>query len=75
MEEIEKHRQGELMVFKEEKEQLQTQIRKQTAIICELEQQLLKVSSNNSVLQRQQQKLLDTVNSLIESISGGAAPS
>lgn len=63
------------MVFKEEKEQLQTLIRKQTAIICELEQQLLKVSSNNSVLQRQQQKLLDTVNSLIESISGGAAPS
>lgn len=56
-------------MLREEKEQLQTLILRQTAIIGELEQQLIKVSSNNTVLQHQQQELLDTVNNLIHSIS------
>ncbi|XP_028982703.1 angiopoietin-2a [Betta splendens] len=70
--EIEAQRQAELKIFQEEKEQLRSLILRQTAIIGELEQQVLKVSSNNTVLQQHQQELLDTVNSLIQSISAGA---
>ncbi|XP_047459691.1 angiopoietin-2a [Mugil cephalus] len=69
---IEDQRQVELKASREEKEQLQTLILRQTAIIGELEQQLLKVSSNNTVLQLQQQELLDTVNNLIYTISAGS---
>lgn len=70
---MEEQRQMELKMLREEKEQLQTLIQRQTAIIGELEQQLLTVSSNNSVLQHQQQELLDTVNHLIHTISVGTA--
>ncbi|MEQ2229224.1 hypothetical protein ILYODFUR_016718 [Ilyodon furcidens] len=70
--EMEQQRQVELKTFQEEKEQLQSLILRQTAIIGELEQQLLKVSSNNSVLHQQQQELLDTVNSLINTLSTGS---
>lgn len=73
MVEIEEQRQLELKLIRDEKEQLQALILRQTAIIGELEQQLLKVSSNNTVLQRQQQELLDTVNNLIHTISAGSA--
>ncbi len=73
MRDIEEQRQVELKMLREEKEQLQTLILKQTAIIGQLEQQLLKVSSNNTVLQRQQQELLDTVNNLIHTISESSA--
>lgn len=73
MEDLEEQRQVELKMIREEKEQLQTLILKQTAIICELEQQLLKVSSNNTLLQHQQQELLETVNNLIHTISAGSA--
>lgn len=73
VEEIEERRKVELNMFREEKEQLQTLILRQTAIIGELEQQVLKVSTNNTVLQHQQQKLLDTVNNLIQTISAGSA--
>lgn len=69
MKDMEEQRQVELKMLREEKEQLQTLILRQTAIIGELEQQLIKVSSNNTVLQHQQQELLDTVNNLIHSIS------
>lgn len=72
MKDMEEQRKGEMKVLQEEKEQLQTLIIRQTTIIGELEQQLIKVSSNNTVLQHQQQKLLDTVNSLIQSISVGS---
>ncbi|XP_022618953.1 angiopoietin-2 isoform X3 [Seriola dumerili] len=71
--EMEEQRQVELKMLQDEKEQLQTLILRQTAIIGELEQELLKVSSNNTVLQHQQQQLLDTVNSLIHTISAGSA--
>lgn len=70
--EIERQRQVEHKTLREEKEQLQSLILRQTAIIGELEQQLLKVSSNNSVLHHQQQELLDTVNSLIQTLSPGS---
>lgn len=70
---IEERRQVELKMFREEKEQLQTLILRQTAIIGELEQQVLKVSTNNTTLQHQQQELLDTVNNLIQTISAGSA--
>lgn len=69
---MEEQRQVELKILREEKEQLQTLILRQTAIIGELEQQLIKVSSNNTVLQHQQQELLDTVNNLIHTISAGS---
>ncbi|XP_026044940.1 angiopoietin-2a [Astatotilapia calliptera] len=71
--EMEEQRQVEMKMLQEEKEQLQTLILKQTAIIGELEQQLLKVSTNNTALQYQQQELLDTVNNLISNIASGTA--
>lgn len=71
--EMEEQRQVEMKTLQEEKEQLQTLILKQTAIIGELEQQLLKVSTNNTALQYQQQELLDTVNNLISNIASGTA--
>lgn len=70
---MEEQRQVEMKMLQEEKEQLQTLILKQTAIIGELEQQLLKVSTNNTALQYQQQELLDTVNNLISNIASGTA--
>ncbi|XP_059928616.1 angiopoietin-2a [Gadus macrocephalus] len=68
---MEQQRQLELKTVQREKEQLQTVIAGQTAIIGELQHQLLHVSSNNTALQRQQQELLDTVNSLAQSFSAG----
>ncbi|XP_017268213.1 angiopoietin-2a [Kryptolebias marmoratus] len=73
VQQMEEQRQVELKALQDEKEQLQTLILRQTAIIGELEQQLLKVSSNNSVLHHQQQELLDTVNNLIYTLSAGSA--
>lgn len=71
VEELEGQRQVEIKTLREEKEQLEALILRQTAVISQLEQQLLKVSSNNTVLQNQQQKLLDTVNDLIHTITLG----
>lgn len=70
---MEEQRQGELKMLRQEKEQLQALILRQTAIMGELEQQLLKVSSNNTVLQNQQQELLETVNNLIHTIAVSSA--
>ncbi|XP_010887248.1 angiopoietin-2a [Esox lucius] len=75
---MEEQRQVELKTLKEEKEQLSTLVMRQTAVIEELEQQLLRATSNNSALQRQQHELLETVNNLISTISvptgGGNKP-
>lgn len=71
---MDEQRQVELKIIQEEKEQLQSLVLRQTAVIGQLEQQLIKVSSNNTALQRQQQELLDTVNNLIHSISLGSFP-
>ncbi|KAM6922138.1 angiopoietin-2a [Lycodopsis pacificus] len=70
---MEQQRQVELKMLRDDKEQLRALILRQTAFIGELEQQLLRVSSNNTVLQRQQQELLDTVNNLIHTISVSSA--
>ncbi|XP_077469249.1 angiopoietin-2a [Stigmatopora argus] len=69
--ELEEQRQLEQKLLQVEKEQLQNLIQRQTTIIGELEQKLLRVSSNNSVLQHQQQELLETVNQLIHTFSTG----
>ncbi|KAK7930780.1 hypothetical protein WMY93_007175 [Mugilogobius chulae] len=71
VEEMEGQRQVELKTLREEKQQLEALLLRQTAVIGQLQQQLVKVSSNNSVLHNQQQQLLDSVNSLIHSIAMG----
>ncbi|KAJ8013725.1 hypothetical protein DPEC_G00032780 [Dallia pectoralis] len=75
---MEEQIQEELKTLKEEKEKLSPLVLRQTAIIEELEQQLLRANSNNSALQRQQKELLETVNNLIHTISvptgGGNKP-
>ncbi|KAK9541647.1 hypothetical protein VZT92_001674 [Zoarces viviparus] len=73
VDEMEQQRQVELKMLRDDKEQLRALILRQTAVIGELEQQLLRVSSNNTVLQRQQQEMLDTVNNLIHTISVSSA--
>lgn len=71
---MEEQKQVDLKTLQDEKEQLETLILKQTAIIGEMEEQLLRVSFNNTFLQQQQQELLDTVNGLIQTISAGSVP-
>lgn len=71
---MEEQKQVDLKTLQDEKEQLETLILRQTAIIGEMEEQLLRVSSNNTFLQQQQQELLDTVNGLIQTISAGSVP-
>lgn len=68
---MEEQKQVELKTLRDQKEQLETLILRQTAIIGKMEEQLIRVSSNNTVLQQQQQELLDTVNSLIKTIPAG----
>lgn len=68
---VEEQKQVDLKTLRVQKEQLETLILRQTAIIGKMEEQLIRVSSNNTVLQQQQQELLDTVNSLIQTISAG----
>lgn len=71
---MEEQKQVALKTLQDEKEQLETLILRQTAIIGEMEEQLLRVSSNNTFLQQQQQELLDTVNGLIQTISAASVP-
>ncbi|KAH0502547.1 Angiopoietin-1 [Microtus ochrogaster] len=59
-----KHKE-ELDTLKEEKENLQSLVTRQTFIIQELEKQLTRATTNNSVLQRQQLELMDTVHNLV----------
>lgn len=69
---MEEQKQVDLKTLQDQKEQLETLILRQTAIIGQMEEQLIRVSSNNTFLQKQQQELLDTVNSLIQTISAGS---
>ena len=69
--EMEQQRELELKMVQLEKEQLQTIIEGQAAIVGELQRQLHHVSSNNTALQHQQQELLDTVNNLVHTLSTG----
>lgn len=59
-----KHKE-ELDTLKEEKENLQGLVSRQTFIIQELEKQLSRATNNNSILQKQQLELMDTVHNLI----------
>ncbi|XP_040835349.1 angiopoietin-1 isoform X5 [Ochotona curzoniae] len=59
-----KHKE-ELDTLKEEKENLQGLVARQTYIIQELEKQLNRATTNNSVLQKQQLELMDTVHNLV----------
>ncbi|XP_074919288.1 angiopoietin-1 [Chelonoidis abingdonii] len=63
--EMEERHKEELDTLKEEKENLQGLVSRQSYIIQELEKQLNKATNNNSVLQKQQLELMDTVHSLV----------
>ncbi|XP_074057176.1 angiopoietin-1 isoform X2 [Macrotis lagotis] len=63
--EMEERHKEELDTLKEEKENLQSLVTRQTYIIQELEKQLNRATSNNSVLQKQQLELMDTVHNLV----------
>lgn len=62
---MEERHKEELATLKEEKENLQSLVTRQSYVIQELEKQLNKAMSNNSVLQKQQLELMDTVHTLI----------
>uniref|UniRef100_A0ACB8FET0 Angiopoietin-1 n=1 Tax=Sphaerodactylus townsendi TaxID=933632 RepID=A0ACB8FET0_9SAUR len=62
---MEERHKGELDTLKEEKENLQGLVSRQSYIIQELERQLNKATTNNSMLQKQQLELMDTVHSLV----------
>ncbi|XP_014388517.1 PREDICTED: angiopoietin-2 isoform X3 [Myotis brandtii] len=59
----------QLQSMKEEKDQLQVLVSKQNSIIEELEKQLVTATVNNSVLQKQQHDLMETVHSLLTLVS------
>ncbi|XP_069076720.1 angiopoietin-1 [Pleurodeles waltl] len=71
--EMEERHKEELGALKDEKENLQELVYRQTSIIQELEKQLTKATNNNSVLQKQQLELMDTVHSLINLCSKDGA--
>nr|XP_055190836.1 angiopoietin-2 isoform X2 [Nyctereutes procyonoides] len=64
----------QLRSIKEEKDQLQVLVSKQNSIIEELEKQLVTATVNNSVLQKQQHDLMETVHSLLTMISPSNSP-
>ncbi|CAK7295280.1 ANGPT2 [Vulpes lagopus] len=64
----------QLQSIKEEKDQLQVLVSKQNSIIEELEKQLVTATVNNSVLQKQQHDLMETVHSLLTMISPSNLP-
>ncbi|XP_014106936.1 PREDICTED: angiopoietin-2 isoform X2 [Pseudopodoces humilis] len=59
----------QLKSIKDEKDQLQVLVTRQNSIIEELEKQLVTATVNNSVLQKQQHDLMETVHSLLTMIS------
>lgn len=59
----------QLKSIKDEKDQLQVLVARQNSIIEELEKQLVTATVNNSVLQKQQHDLMETVHSLLTMIS------
>ncbi|KAK3512120.1 hypothetical protein QTP70_031238 [Hemibagrus guttatus] len=65
MQEMEARHREELEVLREEKSNLQALVVRQSGVILELEAQLGKASGNSTVLQKQQQDLMDTVHSLL----------
>lgn len=63
-----KHKE-ELQGIKAEKLEMQGLLSRQTQLIQELEQHLATASANNTVLQRQQASLMDTVHQLLSLVS------
>uniref|UniRef100_A0A8C5WWN0 Angiopoietin 1 n=1 Tax=Laticauda laticaudata TaxID=8630 RepID=A0A8C5WWN0_LATLA len=63
--EMEERHKEELGTLKEEKGNLQVLVSRQSYIIQELERQLSKATTNNSIMQKQQLELMDTVHSLV----------
>lgn len=59
----------QLKSIKDEKDQLQVLVDRQNSIIEELEKQLVTATVNNSVLQKQQHDLMETVHNLLTMIS------
>ncbi|XP_006137828.1 angiopoietin-2 isoform X3 [Pelodiscus sinensis] len=59
----------QLQSIKDEKEQLEILVSRQNSIIEELEKQLATATVNNSVLQKQQHDLMETVHNLLTMIS------
>ncbi|NXG19267.1 ANGP2 protein, partial [Grallaria varia] len=59
----------QLKSIKDEKDQLQVLVTRQNSIIEELEKQLVTATVNNSVLQKQQHDLMETVHNLLTMIS------
>ncbi|KAM9494087.1 angiopoietin-1 [Clarias gariepinus] len=75
MQEMEARHREELEVLREEKSNLQALVVRQSGVILDLEAQLGKASGNSTVLQKQQQDLMNTVHSLLNLCSkDGAVP-
>ncbi|XP_065277760.1 angiopoietin-2-like isoform X4 [Emys orbicularis] len=66
---VEGKHEEELQGIKAEKLEMQSLLSKQTQLIRELEQHLATASANNTVLQRQQASLMDTVHQLLSLVS------
>uniref|UniRef100_A0A803KC96 Angiopoietin 1 n=1 Tax=Xenopus tropicalis TaxID=8364 RepID=A0A803KC96_XENTR len=66
MVEMEERHKDELNTIKTEKESLQNLVSRQIYIIQELEKQLNKATNNNSILQKQQLELMETVHNLVK---------
>ncbi|XP_018423107.1 PREDICTED: angiopoietin-2 isoform X7 [Nanorana parkeri] len=64
----------QLQSMKEEKDKLQTLVLRQNSIIEDLEKQLMTASSNNSMLQKQQHDLMETVHNLLTRMTPQTAP-
>uniref|UniRef100_A0A673ADN0 Angiopoietin-1 n=1 Tax=Sphaeramia orbicularis TaxID=375764 RepID=A0A673ADN0_9TELE len=63
--EMEMRHREELETLKQEKGSLQTLVGRQSGVIRELEAQLSRATGNSTVLQRQQQEMMDTVHNLL----------
>ncbi|KAM4539175.1 angiopoietin-1 isoform 1-T2 [Odontesthes bonariensis] len=63
--EMEMRHHEELETLKQEKGSLQALVGRQSGVIRELEAQLSRATGNSSVLQRQQQEMMDTVHNLL----------
>ncbi|KAM7384538.1 hypothetical protein PAMA_011750 [Pampus argenteus] len=63
--EMETRHHEELETLKQEKGSLQTLVGRQSGVIRELEAQLSRATGNSTVLQRQQQEMMDTVHNLL----------
>ncbi|KAM4693701.1 angiopoietin-2 [Discoglossus pictus] len=64
----------QLQAMKEEKDKLQVLVLNQNTIIEELEKQLVTASANNSLLQKQQHDLMETVHNLLTRMAPQTAP-